>query len=85
MELPQDVSDEISYGSAQVVTHQLDDFHWDDLVLQMSSHKTLRSKGGWDKEGHISGQVEVSNGPGRVSKFELGGLRDRPQINPAKK
>jgi hypothetical protein len=74
---------EVAYGSVKISTHQLDDFHWDELILQMP-HKSVRSKGGWNVEGRLSGQVDVVSGV-KTTRFEVGGFRDKPQINLIKK
>ena len=65
-------------GAASIKTHQLRDLQWSELYLQTPT-EGLRSQGGWDPTGGLTGVIETHAKLSKAS-FRLSGTRDKPLV-----
>ncbi len=68
------------FGSVRLKTRMLDDFHWENLNLQLGK-ETLSSEGGWDHSGRLEGDIRFFE-LGKIRHYKIGGFRDHPNIDP---
>ncbi len=76
--VPKETMD-VGHASAKMKTKLLDDFHWENLYLQIGKD-SLHSQGGWDHEGKLEASLSVLIA-GKTKKYKLGGFRDHPIID----